>query len=191
MRDVEAIITEAADGTLAIRTPLVGVWSDVPRDGSVITSRGSIGIIQVGSKRYRVLIPFGKQGVVSAVAGGGDHQVAVEWGQELLRLEPLRVGSESPDENVSDGAEQRALQYPSPTAGIFYGRPSPEAAPFVEVGATIEQGRPIGLVEVMKTFNQILFEDSSLPARVTVIRCLVADGAEVQAGDPLFDLAPA
>jgi hypothetical protein len=191
MRDVEATITEEADGSLVVQAPLVGIWSNLPSDGSIITSRGAIGQIQVGSKRFRILIPFGKQGKVSSIAGAGDHQVAVEWGQELLRLEPLRVGAESSATDASETAEQRALQYRSPTAGIFYGRPSPDAAPFVEVGATIEQGSPIGLVEVMKTFNQILLEDSSLPSRVTVIRCLVVDGAEVQAGEPLFDLAPA
>jgi biotin carboxyl carrier protein len=46
----------------------------------------------------------------------------------------------------------------APTNGVFYGRPAPDAEPFVRVGERIAIGQPIGLIEVMKTFNQILFE---------------------------------
>ncbi len=46
----------------------------------------------------------------------------------------------------------------SPLPGTFYRRPSPEAAPFVELGQTIAAGTVVGLVEVMKTFNEVQAE---------------------------------
>ena len=46
----------------------------------------------------------------------------------------------------------------SPTDGVYYARPAPDAAPFVNVGGHVSRGQPIGLVEVMKTFNRIAFD---------------------------------
>ena len=40
--------------------------------------------------------------------------------------------------------------------GTAYLRPSPEAKPFVEVGATVKAGDKLLLVEAMKTFNEIV-----------------------------------
>jgi acetyl-CoA carboxylase biotin carboxyl carrier protein len=39
--------------------------------------------------------------------------------------------------------------------GTFYRAPSPDAPPFVEVGATVHQGDPLGIIEVMKLFTTI------------------------------------
>ncbi|MEZ3159499.1 acetyl-CoA carboxylase [Microbacterium sp. BWT-B31] len=42
--------------------------------------------------------------------------------------------------------------------GIFYRRPAPDKAPFVEVGDTIEAGQTIGVVEIMKQFTEVRAE---------------------------------
>lgn len=43
----------------------------------------------------------------------------------------------------------------SPIAGVFYRAPSPDAAPFVEVGQTVSADDVIGIVEVMKLMNTV------------------------------------
>lgn len=43
----------------------------------------------------------------------------------------------------------------SPLPGTFYRRPSPDAAPFVDVGSTLAPGAVVGIVEVMKQFTEI------------------------------------
>ncbi len=43
----------------------------------------------------------------------------------------------------------------SPLPGIFYRRPSPEKPPYKEVGDPVAEGDIIGLVEVMKQFNEV------------------------------------
>ncbi|MBD9472845.1 biotin carboxyl carrier domain-containing protein [Achromobacter sp. ACM01] len=70
---------------------------------------------------------------------------------------------------------------PSPLPGTFYRRPSPDAAPFVERSATVAAGAVIGIVEVMKQFNQI-----ETPTGGVVAEILVEDGEPVEAGQPLL-----
>lgn len=69
----------------------------------------------------------------------------------------------------------------SPLPGTFYLRPSPDAAPYVEVGASVECDAVVGLVEVMKQFNDV---ETPVAGRVTEI--LVGDGEPVDAGQVLM-----
>ena len=43
----------------------------------------------------------------------------------------------------------------SPLPGTFYRKPTPDAAPYVDVGETVTAGTVIGLVEVMKQFSEV------------------------------------
>lgn len=43
----------------------------------------------------------------------------------------------------------------SPIPGTFYRRPSPEAAPYKEVGDAVAVDDVVGLVEVMKSFIEV------------------------------------
>ena len=44
--------------------------------------------------------------------------------------------------------------------GIFYRRPDPDSAPFVEVGDPVETGTVVGVVEVMKQFHEVAAESA-------------------------------
>jgi acetyl-CoA carboxylase biotin carboxyl carrier protein len=69
----------------------------------------------------------------------------------------------------------------SPMVGTAYLRASPEAPPFVEIGAQVRAGDKILLVEAMKTFNEIV-----APRAGIVTGILVEDGQPVEYGQPLF-----
>jgi acetyl-CoA carboxylase biotin carboxyl carrier protein len=69
----------------------------------------------------------------------------------------------------------------SPMVGTAYGRPSPEAKPFIEVGSQVKAGDKIFLVEAMKTFNEIV-----APRAGTVTQILVEDGQPVEYDQPLL-----
>lgn len=47
------------------------------------------------------------------------------------------------------------LEVRAPISGIFYRGPSPDAPPFVEVGATVRKGQALALLEAMKLFSKI------------------------------------
>jgi len=69
----------------------------------------------------------------------------------------------------------------SPIVGSFYRKPSPEADSFAEVGAIVEAGQTVCLVEAMKLFNEIEAE-----FKCKIIEILKDDAAPVEFGEPLF-----
>jgi acetyl-CoA carboxylase biotin carboxyl carrier protein len=68
----------------------------------------------------------------------------------------------------------------SPIVGTFYRKSSPEAAPFVEVGAVVEQGQTVCLVEAMKLFNEI-----EADFRCKIVEIIKDDASPVEFGEPL------
>ena len=67
--------------------------------------------------------------------------------------------------------------------GTFYRRPDPESDPYVEEGDEVSAGDTIGLIEVMKNFNEIKAEEDG-----TVSKFLVEDEEAVDAGQDLVEL---
>ena len=43
----------------------------------------------------------------------------------------------------------------TPVPGTFYRRPSPDEDPYIDEGDRVSDGQVIGLVEVMKNFNEV------------------------------------
>jgi len=75
---------------------------------------------------------------------------------------------------------------PAPMAGIFYRQPSPDAEPFVEPGDRVEAGDVVGLIEVMKLFNEII-----APVTGVVVEVVVESEERVEAEQPLMYIQPA
>ena len=73
----------------------------------------------------------------------------------------------------------------SPIVGTFYGSPSPGSDPFVKVGAHVEMGQVLCIVEAMKLMNEI-----EADAAGEVVRVFVENGQPVEYGQPLFGLRP-
>jgi acetyl-CoA carboxylase biotin carboxyl carrier protein len=69
----------------------------------------------------------------------------------------------------------------SPMVGTAYRRASPEAKPFVEIGAAVKAGDKLLLVEAMKTFNEIL-----APKAGKVVAIYVEDATPVEYGQALL-----
>jgi acetyl-CoA carboxylase biotin carboxyl carrier protein len=76
-----------------------------------------------------------------------------------------------------------AKQVLSPLPGTFYRRPAPDKPVYKEVGDSVSVGDVIGLIEVMKSFNEVTADQAG------VITGFPADDEEpVMAGQPLVDL---
>lgn len=56
----------------------------------------------------------------------------------------------------------------SPLAGTFYCAPEPGAKPFVEIGARVEKGQQVGIVEVMKLMNSIKAPENGVIREIRV-----------------------
>jgi biotin carboxyl carrier protein len=64
--------------------------------------------------------------------------------------------------------------------------------PAPDVGALVEVGTPLGLIEVMKTFSHVVYRPTGgLPARARITRVLAEDGADLEVGTPLLEVEPA
>jgi acetyl-CoA carboxylase biotin carboxyl carrier protein len=90
-----------------------------------------------------------------------------------------------PAASGTDGAAADGVPVESPTVGIFWAAPAPDAPPFVTVGATVGAEDTIAIVEVMKLMNHV-------PAGVagTVTAVLVENGQAVEFGEPLILVDP-
>jgi acetyl-CoA carboxylase biotin carboxyl carrier protein len=120
------------------------------------------------------------------------------WTQEQRTLKaaaPLADGAMPAAGNTEVAAAQAAeapasepglIDVRSPIVGTFYRAPQPGAAPFVDVGSTVEPNTVIGIVEVMKLM-------SSIPAQAHGIVCelLVKDAQFVEKGQLLLRVKPA
>lgn len=69
----------------------------------------------------------------------------------------------------------------APMVGTFYRAPSPDAAPYINVGDEVEVGQPLCIIEAMKLMNEI---ESEVKGRV--LRILVENAQPVEYGQPLF-----
>lgn len=72
----------------------------------------------------------------------------------------------------------------SPMVGTFYSSPSPDAAPFVSIGQSINIGDTVCIIEAMKIMNPI---ESEVAGTITAI--LAENGYPVEYEQPLFIVA--
>jgi len=79
----------------------------------------------------------------------------------------------------------RTVEIKAPMVGTFYRAPSPESAPYVEIGQIIEPGQIICIIEAMKLMNEI---KSEIKGKISEI--LVENAEPVEFGQPLFLVEP-
>jgi acetyl-CoA carboxylase biotin carboxyl carrier protein len=73
----------------------------------------------------------------------------------------------------------------SPIVGTYYEAPSPGAEAFAKIGAHVESGQTLCIVEAMKLMNEIESDESG-----ELIRIFVENGQPVEYGQPLFGIRP-
>jgi acetyl-CoA carboxylase biotin carboxyl carrier protein len=140
-------------------------------------------------------------GDVRIAVGRGDLVAAVLQATPAPRVAPASQATPDPQAAPTPpratAAPQRAPAPPdasaqaepgdhvvaAPSVGVFWRAPSPGAPPFVEVGARVEAGDTIGIVEVMKLMNNVASEVSG-----TVTAVLVENATHVEYGTPLVSI---
>ena len=73
----------------------------------------------------------------------------------------------------------------APVAGVFYRAPIPGGDPFVAEGDIVHEGQVVGLIEAMKTFNEVVTHLAG-----TLAKFVVEDGNEISAGSTVFRIRP-
>ncbi len=97
---------------------------------------------------------------------------------------PAAVAAPTAAPATAPAAEANAISghtVRSPMVGTFYRSPSPEAAPFVEVGKSVKVGDTLCIVEAMKMMNRIESDKAGVVKAI-----LVNDGDAVEFDEPLI-----
>lgn len=122
----------------------------------------------------------------------GGHRIKIRR-QGNIVAEPTTIVKAPETKNVEKGAPTETKPEPtkkyeelkSPMVGVFYGRPRPDAPPFIEKGDVVEPGQTLCIIEAMKLMNEIEAEK-----KCKIIEILVEDGESVEYGKPLFLIEP-
>jgi acetyl-CoA carboxylase biotin carboxyl carrier protein len=97
---------------------------------------------------------------------------------------PAAAQPVAPSAPVADD-NSKYITIKSPIIGTLYRKPSPDKAPFVEVGSTVSKGDVVCVIEAMKLFNEIESEISG-----KIVKVLVDDSSPVEFDQPLFLVDP-
>ena len=191
----EVLVEEdSRSGELLLRSPAVGMFAGVPRVGEILVPGSRVGRITALGRTTELVLPEEVSGRVSERASR-NRRDPVDYGQVLLLLKPVdaseaEVAVESTLHSVEDDLPDGSVAVISPTHGMFYRRPRPDAPAYVECGQAVEEGATLALVEVMKCFSAITYGGKSLPPRAEVVEIRAEDNAEVQAEQILFVVQP-
>jgi len=182
----EALAVRDGEGWI-LKSPGPGLF--LPVEGLTLVTPGSvIGDLDVLGRRTQIRAPE----VTGLATGLALDARKVSYGDTLV---VLGTASAAADRAAAAEAAQATtattgLVFRAPTSGRFYSRSTPEKPAFVAVGDTLSAGSTVCLLEVMKTFNRVTYGGPALPERAVVRAILIADGADVTAGDALLALEP-
>jgi acetyl-CoA carboxylase biotin carboxyl carrier protein len=129
--------------------------------------------IEEDGKKIRLVKNIGVPGVVSQ---NGVQPLSLPL---LPQSVPPGEAQRVPPSPPSVGTNFHEIK--SPIVGTFYKSPGPDAAPFVDVGSTVQPGTVLCIVEAMKLMNEIESD-----AAGKVVKVLVENGQPVEYGQPLF-----
>jgi acetyl-CoA carboxylase biotin carboxyl carrier protein len=126
----------------------------------------------------------------SAVPGALDPQLLAALSTALASAgsqAPTGAGSAATGQQAAPHAEEEPRHHAvvAPLTGIYYGSPSPGAAPYVREGNDVNVGQVIGLIEAMKLFNEIKSDVSG-----RVMRIVAESGKLVKHKQPLIEVEP-
>lgn len=183
-------IARTRDDLVDLVAPAPGLFRSTLREGDSVRGGAVVGELEILGQLVAVVAPETASGRIV----GSPRDLArapVDHGSALFTLDP-RATASADDAATTAGTSAAAagLVFRAPTSGRFYGRPSPDKPPFVSVGTELDAGATICLLEVMKTFHRVTYGGATLPDRARVRELLVADGADVNAGDALLALDP-
>ena len=188
MKDTAIPVLVAKDGLggTLVRAPKLGLWSDHPANGALVEPGSAVGTLAQLRREFTLVIPDGVAGRV-AIEGRRQDALPVEYGEALFRVTPFasREAGVATGHAEASRSAKGTLEVVAPTDGVFYRSPALDGEPYVVVGDRVKTGHPVGLIEVMKTFNPIAYGGTGLPDEAEIVDVLTADGEEVRAGQGL------
>ena len=152
------------------------------------------GVDQDRAERIREIVRIVQEsGVAEVTIEEGDLKVSVRRTDDrpavaataAAQLAPLAELDSPGPGGVGSLSQPGMHRVESPMVGTFYRASSPAAAVFAEVGATVEAGQTLCILEAMKLMNEVKSEIDG------IVRAIhVGNGDPVEFGQLLFELEP-
>lgn len=152
-------------------------------DISKILAASEFANIEVKTDEWEIRI-F-RDGAVQARASDNGTAVAPAPEPAVPQAQDTRQGA-APKQGTAPTAQteqedNNTALVRSPILGTFYESPQPGAAPFVKEGDVVQAGDTLCLIEVMKTYTDVVAQSSGRIKKV-----LVSNGAMVESEQALF-----
>lgn len=141
--------------------------------------KNSVSEFELEKEDFKIRLKRGSNGGSGAAAA--DEAPVVTYVQQAPVLPVAVPAIQAPPPPASTEVEIK-----SPMIGTFYRAPSPEAAPYVEVGSEVNPDTVVCIIEAMKVMNEIKAE-----AKGVITQVMVENAKPVEFGQALFKIRPA
>ena len=143
-----------------------------------LMKKNSVSEFELEKQDFKIKLKRSPNG--AAVAAGSEEPPALAYASP-----PPVVAVAPPPAAAPAAPSTPELEIKSPMIGTFYRAPSPESAPYIEVGAEVNPETVVCIIEAMKVMNEIKAE-----ARGVITQVLLENAKPVEFGQPLFKLRP-
>ena len=151
-------------------------------------AKSGVSEVEIEQKDFKITIktPAGKKEVQVIAAPAPTYAPAPVALPAPAPAPAAQAPAAAPAPSAAPAADAKYVTIKAPMIGTFYRAAGPGKPVFVNVGDTIEKGKPICIIEAMKLFNEI---ESDVSGKI--IKVLVDDAKPVEYDQPLFLVDPA
>jgi len=151
-----------------------------------LVNESNLGEVTIEQKEFKISIKAKEEQVTQIVASSMPSAPVYSQMPQAAPQAALPQASAAPAAPQAAATSGNTVTIKSPMIGTFYRRPSPDKPNFVEVGAEVEPGKVVCIIEAMKLFNEIESE-----VKGKIVKILVEDASPVEYDQPLFLVEPA
>ncbi len=145
-----------------------------------LMKKNSISEFELEKQDFKIKLKRGGNGVVPSMAYEDGTVIQALSHQPAMLAGPAGHGGSS---QIVQPAAVQEQEIKSPMIGTFYRSPSPESAPYIEVGMEVNPDTVVCIIEAMKVMNEIKAEAAGV-----ISQALVENAKPVEFGQPLFKL---
>jgi len=143
-----------------------------------LMKKNSVSEFELEKQDFKIRLKRGMNGGAGGVAY--EESSAVTYVQAPAAIAVPAAALQAPVPAATNEVEIK-----SPMIGTFYRSPSPESAPYVEVGTEVGPDTVVCIIEAMKVMNEIKAE-----AKGVITQVMVENAKPVEFGQPLFKIRP-
>lgn len=146
-------------------------------------SQTDIAELTLKSDAFELTVRKGETGTVTSISQVAVSPAVVQT--PVATATPIAPSVPPASEPSPPPLEQKLEEIKSPMVGTFYCAPTPDEAPFTKVGARIEVGDTVCIIEAMKLMNELEAEVSG-----EVVEILVENAQPIEFGQVLMRVKP-